>query len=162
MRAPRKIVSDFRASADDLAKAIAAMPALQRINRETRAVHAAAFWQPDPGNKNGDNKQGGIVALREDVGRHNALDKLGGALIRDGGSAANGALLMTSRVSVELIQKAAIFGAPILIAVSAPTALALRMAEEAGITLAAIARDDGFDIFTHGDRIAIPRAANVA
>src|SRR5438874_1704481 len=68
-------------------------------------------------------------------------------------SAAGGAVLLTSRVSVEMIQKAAIFGVPILVAVSAPTALAVRVAEAAGITLAAVARHDGFEIFTHADRL---------
>lgn len=132
-----------RVTAAALLAAMAQMEAAQAIGPATRAVHAAGLWTP-----------GGLL-VREDVGRHNALDKLVGAAARAGLAAGDGVLLLTSRVSVEMVQKAAVLGAPVLCAMSAPTALAVRTAKAAGLTLVAVARADGFEVFTHPERVAL-------
>ena len=138
--------------ADDIARAVRLLTSHQPLNAETHAVHAAGLYVP--GN--------GIVAAREDVGRHNALDKLAGALALKGIDGRKGAIVITSRVSVEMVQKTAAIGAARLLAVSAPTALALRTAEAAGITLVALVRGDDFEIFTRPDRIRAGAAVHVA
>ena len=131
-----------RPLAAEIVAAVASLDEVQPIGRATRAVHAAALWQRDA-----------PLLVREDVGRHNALDKLIGAAAGAGGSAASAMLLLTSRVSVEMVQKAGVLGAPVVVAISAPTSLAVEQAQAAELTLVAVARADGFEVFTRPDRI---------
>jgi len=138
-----KLTRDIFLTADQVGAAVAALSDAQSLNRITRATHAAGFYLPDDS----------LVAVREDVGRHNALDKLAGALARENIAGGAGAVILTSRVSVEMVQKTAMIGACLLIAISAPTALAVRTAEACGITLVGIARGAMFEIFSHADGI---------
>jgi FdhD protein len=145
MRTPPQLTARGVAlSAAQIAEAASLLKDFQPLNAETHAVHGASFYVPGEG----------IVLAREDVGRHNALDKLIGAMARAGLDAARGAIVITSRVSVEMVQKTAISGCPILLAVSAPTALAISTAEEAGLTLIAVVRGEDFEIYTRPDRLA--------
>ncbi|MGH6938334.1 formate dehydrogenase accessory sulfurtransferase FdhD [Hypericibacter sp.] len=132
-----------------IAAAVESLPALQPLNSEVRAVHAAAWF----------TVEGKPVLAREDVGRHNALDKLIGARARmaPDGDYAPGFAVITSRMSVEMVQKAATAGIGLLVAVSFPTTLAIETAEACGLTLVAGARDEGFQAYTHPERIAETR-----
>jgi FdhD protein len=136
----------------EIADAMASLSRLQPLNAETRAVHAAGFYIPGRG----------MIAVREDVGRHNALDKLIGHLARTGIAGTEGTVVMTSRLSVELVQKTAKLGSAVLIGISAPTALAIDMAARAGMTLVALARGNDYEIFAGSDRIAAGDTADAA
>jgi len=142
----------LRLSSGDITRAVRILSTQQPLHAETGAVHAAGLYVPGQG----------VVAAREDVGRHNALDKLAGALAKAGIVGAAGAVVVTSRVSVEMVQKTAAIGASCIIAISAPTALAIRTAEQAGMTLVALVRGDDFDIFTHPERLDTGEARHVA
>jgi FdhD protein len=128
---PRRVAGPVPAPAA-LAAAFAGFAGRQPMRAENHSTHAAAFC----------TASGAVELVREDIGRHNALDKLAGALARAGRDARAGFLLLSSRISVELVQKAAAIGAPCLAAVSAPSALALRVAAEAGMCLAGRAGDE--------------------
>ncbi|MEA2755733.1 MAG: FdhD protein [Aliidongia sp.] len=135
------IRADLVVSGAAIDRALAALAPLQLLNRATGAVHAAAWADPS----------GAIVALAEDVGRHNALDKLIGLLAR---GRPPGFLVLTSRCSYELVAKAAMLDMPILVAISAPTGLALDLADRVGLTVVALARPDSMNVYTHPRRIA--------
>ncbi len=152
VRPPPPVTARAVFTATDVAAAQRAVEPLQSLGQATRAVHSAALWHPALG----------VVGLREDVGRHNALDKLVGATARAGQRADRCMLLLSSRVSIEMVQKACVLGAPVLVAVSAPTAHAARLAEAAGLTLVGVARADGFEVFTAPHRIIGEVAARVA
>jgi len=130
---PPRLVAGEPLAPAAIGAALAELERRQPLNAVTRAVHAAAWC----------SREGAISLVREDVGRHNALDKAIGALRRARASAENGFFLITSRCSFEMAVKAAIFGADTLVALSAPTSLALERARDFGVTVIAVARRDG-------------------
>lgn len=156
IRAPRPVASRTTFARAAIIRAGEALAAQQPVNNETHAVHAAAFA----------DASGSLVVVREDVGRHNALDKVIGALARAQGGAAgsdaaiashgapDGFFIVTSRASYELVQKVAVVGAPLLAAVSRPTGLAIRFADDAGLTLVGLLRGVSANVYTHPERIS--------
>lgn len=129
-----------------LARALHELRAAQLLSHVTGAAHAAAWC----------DMEGHARLVREDIGRHNALDKLVGAMVRAQVPAAEGFIAVTSRASFEMVQKTAMAGAAMLVAVSAPSALAVRVAAEAGVALAGFARGDDFVAYTHPERFGLP------
>lgn len=148
----RRVTQAARIQAGVLRTALDALRLRQPLQQITGASHAAAWCGLD----------GELRLVREDVGRHNALDKLIGHLARNGIAGSDGAVIMTSRLSVELVQKTAKLGSAVLIGISAPTALAIDMAGRAGMTLVALARGADYEIFTGTDRIRTGANADAA
>lgn len=143
VRTPRRVTADLRLSTDALWCAGSALSDRQPLNATTNAVHAAAWARAD----------GSLHVVREDVGRHNALDKVLGALWREGTDASEGFLVLTSRLSYELVQKAASAGVAVVAAISRPTGLAVRLADGAGITVVGLLRGESANVYTHSHRI---------
>ncbi|MGE4218645.1 MAG: formate dehydrogenase accessory sulfurtransferase FdhD [Alphaproteobacteria bacterium] len=129
--------------AEALRLALDTLPSAQPLNLQTGAVHAAAFAGRD----------GRLLVVREDVGRHNALDKVIGAAVREGLDPASGFVVVTSRCSMEMVQKTVTFGCPVLVAVSAPTSLAITLAQRSRLTVAAFARGSRLNLYAHPQRI---------
>ena len=143
IRKPSEVVGDLRVSAIDLSNALTELVSFQKLNKMTGAVHAAAWVIPGKG----------IIDIREDVGRHNALDKLIGFLLRTEKELSSGFVLVTSRASFEMVQKTAWVGINMLAAISAPTGLAIRLAKETNLTLIGFARGAQHVIYTHPHRL---------
>jgi FdhD protein len=148
VRTPRAVTSQLVVESESLWRAAAALDARQPFNMATHAVHGAA-WATAGGE---------LRVVREDVGRHNALDKVLGALAREGAAVdpSAGFLVVTSRASFELVQKAAAFGVPLLAAVSRPTGLAVRLAERCGMTLVGLLRGRTANVYAHPERVRAP------
>jgi FdhD protein len=138
-----KIENDLKAPLAAIHRALDALPEAQVNNRAARSLHGAAFATPE----------GELKLVREDVGRHNALDKLIGGLVRSGIDPASGICVITSRCSFEMVQKAVSAGFPILVAVSAPTLMARRLAEAHNLTMVALARADSVVLVSHPERL---------
>ena len=143
IRQPNAVDASLMLSATDLRAALSELHQHQNLNRITGAIHAAAWAVPGQG----------IIDIREDVGRHNALDKLIGFLLRTEKDLSTGFVIVTSRASYEMVQKTAWVGINLLAAISAPTGLAIRLANETGLTLIGFARDDQHVIYTHPQRL---------
>ena len=133
-----KVQSSLQIKAETIHDAMGNIKKHQHLNQETGALHAAGFIDVD----------GNIIAVREDVGRHNALDKLIGHIIQNDIDPSSGVALITSRCSFEMVQKCALAGIPVIAAVSATTGLAVDLAEQAAIAVVAFARKDGLNIVT--------------
>ncbi len=146
IRQPAPVHGGLTITASDLLSALKDIKKRQKLNQLTGSVHGAAWAVPGQG----------IIAIREDVGRHNALDKLIGFLLRTGKDLAAGFVIVTSRASYEMVQKTASVGITLLAAISAPTGLAIRLADEAGLTLIGFARDDQHVVYTHSSRLTHP------
>lgn len=145
IKQPPPVGEGLRISAQALARALADLQTRQPLNAASGALHAAAWALPD----------GSLLAVREDVGRHNALDKLIGALTREQVDRSQGFAVVTSRASYEMVSKAAIAGMPLLLAISAPTALAVDLAHSCGLTLAGFARPGRHVIYSHPWRLTV-------
>jgi len=145
VRPATSVTSTLHVTRSALYAAGASLAARQPLNADTRAAHAAAWAPPD----------GSLSVVREDVGRHNALDKVIGALARAKVDPRVGFALVTSRASFELVQKVATVGIPVLAAVSRPTGLAVRLAEGAGIALVGLLRGTSANVYAHPERILV-------
>jgi len=143
IRQPNSVNGGLTLPAAELCSALTDIKQFQKLNQLTGAVHAAAWAVPGQG----------ILDVREDVGRHNALDKLIGFLLRSGKDLSAGFVIVTSRASYEMVQKTAWVGITLLAAISAPTGLAIRLADEAGLTLIGFARDNQHVVYTHPQRL---------